>query len=128
MAWLTKWFINNPVAANLLMFAIIAAGALSFGQLRVESFPQIAPSSLKVHVAYPGGSAKQIDESITQRIQESVSGLSGIKQITSESTAGYSTVRIRKTPSADLDTLLDDVRNQVNAISGFPVHAERRQV
>ncbi|WP_295898756.1 efflux RND transporter permease subunit [uncultured Vibrio sp.] len=128
MAWLTKWFINNPVAANLLMFAIIAAGALSFGQLRVESFPQIAPSSLKVQVAYPGGSAKQIDESITQRIEESVSGLSGIKQITSESTAGFSTVRIRKTPSADLDTLLDDVRNQVNAISGFPVHAERPQV
>ncbi|MEZ8824031.1 efflux RND transporter permease subunit [Vibrio amylolyticus] len=128
MGWLTKWFINNPVAANLLMVAIIATGALSMGQLRVESFPQIAPSSLKIQVAYPGGSAKQIDESITQRIEEAISGLGGIKQITSESTAGFSTVRVRKTPSADLDTLLDDVRNQVNAVSGFPVHAERPQI
>lgn len=128
MSWLTKWFINNPVGANLLMFAIIASGVLAFGQLRVESFPQIAPSSLVITVAYPGGSAQQIDESITQRIEESISGIAGIKQITSQSVAGLATVRVRKTTDAKLDKLLDDVRNQVNAISGFPAQVERPQV
>ncbi|WP_375749417.1 efflux RND transporter permease subunit [Vibrio sp. HN007] len=128
MSWLTKWFINNPVGANLLMVAIVVSGILSVGQLRVESFPQIAPSSLVIHVAYPGGSAKQIDESITQRIEESISGIGGIKQITSQSEAGLATVRVRKTTDANLDKLLDDVRNQVNAISGFPARAERPQV
>jgi multidrug efflux pump subunit AcrB len=128
MSWLTKWFINNPVGANLLMFAIIASGVLAFGQLRVESFPQIAPSSLVITVAYPGGSAKQIDESVTQRIEESISGISGIKQITSQSSAGLATVRVRKTTDAKLDKLLDDVRNQVNTISSFPAQAERPQV
>lgn len=38
MSWMTKWFINNPVAANLLMMAIVISGVLAFGQLRVESF------------------------------------------------------------------------------------------
>lgn len=52
MSWLTKWFINNPVGANLLMLAIIASGVMAFGQLRVESFPQIAPSSVVINVAY----------------------------------------------------------------------------
>ncbi|CAK2483328.1 Multidrug efflux pump subunit AcrB [Vibrio crassostreae] len=128
MSWMTKWFINNPVAANLLMMAIVISGVLAFGQLRVESFPQIAPSSISITVAYPGGTAQQIDESVTQRIEESISGIAGIKQITSQSSAGMSRVVVRKTSSADLDKLLDDIRNQVNAINGFPVQAERPQV
>ncbi|MDC5839171.1 efflux RND transporter permease subunit [Vibrio europaeus] len=128
MNWLTKWFINNSVGANLLMLAIIASGVMAFGQLRVESFPQIAPSSISITVAYPGGGAKQIDESITQRIEESISGIAGIKQITSQSSAGQSSVVVRKTSSTDLNKLLDDVRNRVNAINGFPAQAERPQV
>ncbi|MGI9886988.1 efflux RND transporter permease subunit [Vibrio chagasii] len=128
MSWMTRWFINNPVAANLLMMAIVISGALAFGQLRVESFPQIAPSSISITVAYPGGTAQQIDESVTQRIEESISGIAGIKQITSQSSAGMSRVVVRKTSSTDLDKLLDDIRNQVNAINGFPVQAERPQV
>ncbi|TMP35816.1 efflux RND transporter permease subunit [Pseudoalteromonas rubra] len=125
MSWLSKWFIDNPVAANLLMAMIIVGGLLAFGQLRVESFPQIAPSSLSIHVAYPGGTARQIDESITQRVEESVSSVAGIKQITSQSQAGLSTVTIRKKPDADLGKLLEEVRNQVNAISHFPAQAEK---
>ncbi|CAH6997080.1 Acriflavine resistance protein B [Vibrio chagasii] len=128
MSWVTKWFINNPVAANLLMMAIVISGVLAFAQLRVESFPQIAPSSISITVAYPGGTAQQIDESVTQRIEESISGIAGIKQITSQSSAGMSRVVVRKTSSTDLDKLLDDIRNQVNAINGFPVQAERPQV
>ncbi|MDA0153524.1 efflux RND transporter permease subunit [Vibrio sp. Makdt] len=128
MSWMTKWFINNPVAANLLMMAIVISGVLAFGQLRVEPFPQIAPSSISITVAYPGGTAQQIDESVTQRIEESISGIAGIKQITSQSSAGVSRVVVRKTSSTDLDKLLDDIRNQVNAINGFPVQAERPQV
>lgn len=128
MSWLTKWFINNPVGANLLMLAIIASGVMAFGQLRVESFPQISPSSIVISVAYPGGTAKQIDESVTQRIEESISGISGIKQVTSQSSAGMSSVVVRKTSSADLNKLLDDVRNRVNAINGFPAQAEKPQV
>ncbi|EDK26747.1 Cation/multidrug efflux pump [Vibrionales bacterium SWAT-3] len=128
MNWMTKWFINNPVAANLLMMAIVISGVLAFGQLRVESFPQIAPSSISITVVYPGGTAQQIDESVTQRIEESISGIAGIKQITSQSSAGVSRVVVRKTSSTDLDKLLDDIRNQVNAINGFPVQAERPQV
>lgn len=128
MSWITKWFINNPVAANLLMAAIVISGILSIQQLRVESFPQIAPSSLSVTVVYPGGQAQQIDESITQRIEESISSLSGIKQITSQSSAGLSTVRIKKTTDTSLDRLVEDVRNAVNSITGFPTLAERPQI
>ncbi|WCN10071.1 efflux RND transporter permease subunit [Marinomonas mediterranea] len=128
MNWLTKWFIHNPVGANLLMLAILSSGVMAISQLRVESFPQIAPSALVINVAYPGGTAKQIDESVTQRIEESISGVAGIKQIISQSRAGMASVVVRKTNRADLDQLLEDVKNNVNAISNFPVLAEKPQI
>lgn len=128
MNWFTKWFIDNPVGANLLMLAIIAAGLLSAKSLRIESFPQVAPSSLVIQIAYPGGTAKQIDQSITQRVEEAISGVAGIKQITSNSSAGLSTIRVRKTSSTNLNRLLEDVRNQVNSIASFPVQAEKPQI
>ncbi|MCO7224583.1 efflux RND transporter permease subunit [Pleionea sp. CnH1-48] len=128
MSWLTRWFINNPVGANLLMLAILVSGVLALGQLRVESFPQIAPSSLGIYVTYPGGTAQQIDQSVTQRVEEAISGIAGIKQVTSQSEAGLSTVTVRKTPDTDLDRLLEDIRNRVNAISNFPVQAEKPQI
>ncbi|WP_100751731.1 efflux RND transporter permease subunit [Vibrio salilacus] len=128
MKSMTKWFIDNPIAANLLMMAIVISGLLALRHLRVESFPQIEPSSIRITVDYPGGTAQQIDEGITQRIEESISGMAGIKQIASQSRAGLSQVIVAKKSSADLNKLLDDIRNQVNAINGFPLDAERPQV
>ncbi|MFH6601806.1 efflux RND transporter permease subunit [Ectopseudomonas khazarica] len=128
MNYLNRWFIANPVAANLLMITILAAGLLSLTQLRIESFPQIAPSSLVVNIAYPGGTAAQIDQSVTQRVESAISGIGGIKQILSQSSAGMSSVRVRKTAAADLDKLVEEVRNQVNAIEGMPQQAEKPQI
>ncbi|WP_406610660.1 efflux RND transporter permease subunit [Agarivorans sp. JK6] len=128
MRQLSHWFLHNSVAANLLMLAIIVAGMLSLSHLRVESFPQIAPSSLVISVAYPGGTAEQIDQSVTQRIEQAIGDLTGIKQIVSESSAGFSQVHVRKTSGTDLNRLIEDVRNRVNAITNFPVQAESPQI
>lgn len=125
---LSRWFINNPVAANLLMLALLIGGFLALTYLRVETFPQIEPSSISITVAYPGGTAKQIDEGVTQRIEEAISGIAGIKEVTSESSADVSEVIVEKTADTDLGELLEDIRNQVNSITNFPVEAERPQV
>ncbi len=128
MKFITKWFLDNPVAANLLMVFIIIAGLLSMNSLRVESFPQIPPSELIISVAYPGGTAKQVDEGITQRIEDAISGVAGIKNITSTSSAGHARVRVKKSTGVDLDKLIENVRNNVESIVGFPSLAERPSI
>ena len=128
MKWLTNWFIDNPVAANLLMVMILAGGILSIGTIRVESFPQIPPSRININVVYPGGTAAQVDESITQRVEDAISSIPGIEKITSVSQPGLSSVTVKKTTDTDLSRLLDDIRNKVNVIQGFPLAAERPQV
>ena len=128
MKALTRWFLDNPVAANLLMVFTLVAGWLSFQDLRVESFPQIPPTELEISVIYPGGTANQVDNAITQRIEESISGVAGIKSITSSSSRGYASVVVKKNTGVLLDRLMEDVRNQVDSIEGFPALAERPRI
>ncbi len=125
---LTKWFLDNPIAANLLMVFILIAGILSFNSLRVESFPQIPPSQLVIEVNYPGGTAKQVDEGITQRIEDAISGVSGIKNIASVSYPGFASIRVKKNTGVELSSLLEKIRNEVDAIVGFPTRAERPKI
>ncbi len=128
MKAITEWFLDNPVAANLLMVFILVAGYLSFQSLRVESFPQIPPTRLVIEVTYPGGTAKQIDASITQRIEDAISGVAGIKSINSESSSGLATVRVEKNTGVELDRLIEDIRNQVESIVGLPQSAQRPRI
>ncbi len=128
MKTLTRWFLDNPVAANLLMVFILAAGLLTFQTLRVESFPQIPPTELEISVVYPGGTAQQVDESVTQRIEEAISGVAGISRVTSQSHNSYASIIVKKNADIKLDRLIDDVRNQVESIEGFPALAERPRI
>ncbi|MEM7315229.1 MAG: efflux RND transporter permease subunit, partial [Planctomycetota bacterium] len=128
MKVLTRWFLDNPVAANLLMVFVLVAGFLSFQSLRVESFPQIPPTELEISVAYPGGTAQQVDEGITQRVEDAISGVAGINTVTSSSSRGYASIVVKKNSGVDLDRLMDDVRNQVEGIEGFPALAERPKI
>ena len=128
MNWLTRWFLDNPVAANLLMAFILVAGFLSLNSIRVESFPQIAPSSLTISVSYPGGTPEQIDQSITQRIESAISGVAGIKTVVSSSYAGLAQIQVTKTSDTPLEKLKEKIRNEVESIVGFPEEAERPRI
>lgn len=85
MNWLTSWFIHHKIAANLLMFMLMAAGVLSLDTIRVESFPQIPSSQLTITVIYPGATPAQVDEGVTQRVEAAISGIAGIGKISSQS-------------------------------------------
>ncbi len=128
MKWLTRWFLDNPVAANLLMAFIVVAGFLTFDNLRVESFPSIPPNQLSITVAYPGGTPEQVDEGITQRIEEAISGVAGIKSVRSESHRGFARVTVKKNTSIELERLMQDIRNELEGIIGFPEKAEKPRI
>ena len=128
MKYLTRLFLDHPVAANLLMALILLGGLLSLDTLRVESFPQIAPSALVIEVSYPGGTAAQVDQGITQRMETAIGGLAGIKRVVSESHRGYARLRVIKTSATNLERLMEDVRNRVEGIVGFPAQAQRPRI
>ncbi|WP_372965348.1 efflux RND transporter permease subunit [Marinobacter sp.] len=118
------WFANNPVAANLLLILVIGLGVLQMGDLRKEAFPSTEPDSLTISVVYNSGSAQQSEEGLAIKIEEQLEDVNGIKDITSTSTASGTRVTVEKKSDYDLDELLRDVKNKVDAISTFPADAE----
>nr|WP_242441559.1 efflux RND transporter permease subunit [Vibrio tasmaniensis] len=119
------WFVHNPVAANLLMVLIIVAGGFSVIQSRVESFPSLPPTNITVSVEYQSGSARSAEESIAIKIEDSLLGVEGIKQIHSSSNSDGATVTITKLSGYSLDKLQQDVKSVVDAIGDLPSEAKK---
>lgn len=118
------WFVNNPVAANLLLVLVVVLGAMQMMSLRKEAFPSMEPHSMTVAVAYRSGSAQQAEEGLAIKIEDQLENVTGIDSITSSSTSSGVSVSIEMEDDYDLDQLLKDVTSKVDAISTFPADAE----
>ncbi len=128
MKALVRWFVANPVAANMLMLVILAFGLLSAWTMRIEGFPRIPPDTVEVSVVQVGASAQQVHQSVTQSLEQALEGLPGAKQISSLSGDSLATVYIRQQDGYDLGRLLEDVKLRIDNITTLPLAAERPQV
>ena len=118
------WFAENHVAANLLMLFIIIAGVVIGLSMKLEIFPDSSLDRINISVVYPGASPSEVEEAIIRRIEERVSGLAGIKRIDSTAREGVGSVYIEVMSGWDLQTLLDEVKSEVDRIRTFPEEAE----
>ena len=126
---LIAYFAGNPVAANLLLLFLIIGGIVSGRQLAVQYLPELDLRTVIVTVNAPGASPREVEEDINRRVEESVIGLPGVERVVGSAAEGVGKVRIEMAPFADSSTVLDDVRNAVDAIERFPPrNAEQPEV
>ena len=116
---------GNSVAANLLMWAIIAAGLVSLTGLDREAWPTTPFYHIEVSMAYPGATPEEIEESIVVKIEDQVSGLDDVKAVKSVSAPGMASVRVQMDFDTDMARALNDIESAVNRIQSFPASAER---
>ena len=125
MRALIKWFVDNPIAANLLMLAMLVGGYASYSSVEKEAFPRYEGNIITIGMPYPGAAPAEVEQQIVVRIEEAIADLPGIYQITSESREGYGNVNVQVTEGFDLRELLNDIKGRVDAINTFPPSAER---
>ncbi len=118
------WFANNGVAANLLMLAIVVAGAVTLIGIKQEVFPEFSSDMVTVRVLYPGAAPEEVEEGVVIRVEEQIQDLEGIKEIRSTAAENMGTVIIEAEQGADLQKLLNDVKSRVDAIDTFPEDTE----
>lgn len=118
------WFANNPVAANLLLILVISLGVLNVGSINKEAFPSLTPNRIAISVSNDSGSAKENEEGIAIPLEKALQGVSGIKNITTSSTASATSTTVEMLDGYDIDTLFDDVKDKVAQISSFPDEAD----
>lgn len=82
---MARFFIDRPIFAWVLAIVIMLAGALSIFKLPVAQYPDVAPPSVSVRASYPGADAKTLQDSVTQVIEQNMSGLDGLLYMSSNS-------------------------------------------
>ena len=125
MERMIRWFVNNSVAANLIMAFIIISGTLTIPLLKMEVFPEISVDIVNVTAIYPGASPSDVENAICIRIEERLQGLDGISRITSSASENVGSVNIELLPGQDVSEMLDEIKAQVETIDTFPENVER---
>ncbi len=118
-------FVEYPMYANLIIVIVLLAGGYSLISMNKAFFPERQSRIINVSVFYPGASPVEMEEGVTSRIEESIRGLIGIKEINSTSVENRSVVSIETTGEYDINETLMEVKNAVDGISSFPSAAER---
>ena len=119
---------SNGVAANLLMFALLAAGIVSLTGLEREAWPSVPFNHIEVSVPYPGATPEEIEESIVVKIEEQVSSLTDVIAVKSVAAPGIASVRVEVESGTDISERIDDIESAVARIQTFPAGAERAEI
>ncbi|HVS62769.1 MAG TPA: efflux RND transporter permease subunit [Thermoanaerobaculia bacterium] len=120
-----EWFTRNAVAANLLMIAILVAGALGLGRLVIEFFPDFSAGTISITVPYLGAAPREVESAVVQRIEEAVEDIEGIDEIRSTAAEGAGTVLLELETDAVVTDVLDDVKARIDALETLPEETEK---
>ncbi|GGP60515.1 efflux RND transporter permease subunit [Shewanella saliphila] len=108
---MSSFFLNRPIFAWAITLVIMLAGIASIMSLPVAQYPTIAPPAVTISASYPGASAKTIEDSVTQVIEQSMTGLDNLLYMSSTSSSSGS-ASITLTFSADTDPDIAQVQVQ----------------
>ena len=83
MPSLIAWMTSNKVAANLLMAMLIVGGVVAASHMKQEVFPEFEAESVSITVSYPGASPEDVEQGVLLAIEDAVSGLENVDEVTS---------------------------------------------
>ncbi|NUR22493.1 efflux RND transporter permease subunit [Frateuria sp.] len=111
-------FIRRPIATSLLMVAVLLLGVLGYRQLPVSALPEIDAPSLVVTTQYPGASATTMAALVTTPLERQFGQISGLSIMSSDSSAGLSTIILQFNMDRDIDIAAQDVQAAISAAKG----------
>ncbi len=123
-----RWMAEHQVAANLLMIIILFAGAFGVKNIKQEVFPEMDLDLIIVAVPYPGATPDEVEESIILPIEDTISGITGIKKINATASENMGYIRIELQNDADKESVFDDVKSAVERLTTLPEEAETPQI
>lgn len=117
--------VKRPVFASVVNLLLIVFGMVAISMLSLREYPDIDPPIVSISTSYPGASANIVETRITQPLEDRISGIEGIKNITSTSRNGRSSITIEFNLARDIDAASNDVRERVSrALRSLPDQAD----
>ena len=126
---LTDISVKRPVFASVISLLLIAFGLVSFDKLPLREYPNIDPPVVSIDTNYRGASASVVESRITQLIEDRISGVEGIKNISSSSKDGRSSVTLEFDIERDIEAAANDVRDRISGLlNNLPEEADPPEV
>ncbi|MEX1235202.1 MAG: efflux RND transporter permease subunit, partial [Roseovarius sp.] len=127
---MARFFIDRPIFAWVISIFIMGIGVLSIVTLPISQYPEIAPPTVSVNAAYPGASAETVANTVTQVIEQQMTGLDGLRYISSSSTsAGGASITLTFETGIDPDIAQVQVQNKLaQATALLPEPVQRQGV
>ncbi len=116
---LPEFSVNRRVTITMMVLIIVLFGFISFSKLGLDLLPDIEYPVVSVMTTYPGVASREIEEQITRPVEESVSMISGVKSVSSNSEEGVSVVMVEFEWGTNLDFAAQDIRNKIGLIESW---------
>jgi len=114
--WLADTSIRRPVFATMVILGLVILGIVSYPRIGVDLFPKVEFPIVNISTTLKGASPEVVDIDLTDKVEEAVNTINGVKTITSTSTEGRSTVIVEFNLERDIDLAVQDVREKIAAI------------
>ncbi len=127
---LSRFFLDRPVFAWVIAIIMMLAGALAIYNLPIAQYPPIAPPSIAIDAFYPGASAKTVEDSVTQIIEQKMTGFDNMLYMSAQSSSsGSSRIELTFKPGTDPDLAWSQVQNKLQlAMANLPDVIQRQGV
>ncbi|MFT7723908.1 MAG: efflux RND transporter permease subunit [Roseateles sp.] len=125
---MARFFIDRPIFAWVLAIVIMLAGALSIRTLPVSQYPDIAPPQVSISATYPGASAKTLEDTVTQVIEQKLKGIDGMTYMSSTSDSqGHASITLTFAAGTNPDTAQVQVQNKLQSATPLLPQEVQRQ-
>ncbi|MFH1730440.1 MAG: efflux RND transporter permease subunit [Planctomycetota bacterium] len=123
---LSRFSVHRPIFTTMVVLIVIILGAISLSRLPVDLMPDITFPTLSISTEYGDASPEEMEELVTRLIEEAMSAVPGVEEVSSVSSEGSSNVRVTFTWGTDLDAAANDVRDRLDqVIPRLPEDADR---
>ena len=120
-----EWFVDNPVAANLMMFIFLVGGLMSMFSMHKEEFPNIEPGVVQVRIPYLGAAPEEVEQAVCIRVEEAIEGVDGMDKVRSNASEGMCSVTIELNQESNYSAVLNEIKGKIDGISTFPKETEK---
>ncbi|PIW60456.1 efflux RND transporter permease subunit [Shewanella sp. CG12_big_fil_rev_8_21_14_0_65_47_15] len=126
---LTDLSVKRPVFASVISLLLVAFGLVAFDKLPLREYPNIDPPIVSIETNYRGASAAVVESRITQLIEDRISGVEGIRHVSSSSSDGRSQVILEFDISRNIEDAANDIRDRISGLlDNLPEEADPPEV
>lgn len=123
-----EWLVRNRVTPNLLMLFLLLGGVFMSLKIKKEVFPNFELDQVVISMAYPGSSPEEVEQGIVLAVEEAISDVEGVEEITATANEGGATIVTELEEGGDSQKVYQEIKQEVDRITTFPEEAEQANV